>query len=295
MRRLGAALFVALAWAFVAYAQPAPAPQGPALWRIHDADSEIWLFGSVHVLPAGLAWRSARIDAAFRSADEIVMETDATSASGQQTFAQLTARLGMLPAGKTLNDLLTPRERQRLARAAAGAHIDSASLQPLRPWLAALRLSLLDAMAHGQDPSSGVEPIFARDAEASHKRISYFETPEQQLHVLADLSPADEMRFFTSTLDDIEHDSGAMDNADRAWVRGDTRALARLLDPEMHEAGPGVYAALITRRNAHWVDEIQHRLAGSGRIFIVVGSAHLVGPNSVVALLRARGVHIEGP
>ena len=53
--------------------------------------------------------------------------------------------------------------------------------------------------------------------------------------------------------------------------------------------------ALIQRRNAAWTRAIAERLAGSGETVIVVGAGHLVGPDSVPALLRARGIKVEGP
>lgn len=292
MRRLAFAFLAGLAWTLAACASPAES--GPAIWRVADADSEIWLFGSVHILPSSLQWRSPRIDAAFANADELVMETDA-SAAGQQAFAEATQRLGYLPAGVTLSSKLNEATRAKLQHVASEAHVDPATLETSRPWLAALRLSIMYAVAHGQDPSSGVESVLFAEAQTHGKRVSFFETPEQQVRILADLPAADEMRFFDATLNDVEHDTGDIDEAERAWVKGDVRHLARLLDPELREAGPNVYAALMTNRNARWADEIERRLNGSGRIFIVVGAGHLAGDGSVIALLRARGVHVEGP
>ncbi|HVZ99671.1 MAG TPA: TraB/GumN family protein [Caulobacterales bacterium] len=292
MRRLAFMLLAGFAWTLAACTTAAET--GPALWRISDADSEIWLFGSVHVLPASLKWRTARIDAALASADEMVMETN-VSDDGREAFAALTRRLGALPEGETLSRKLDAATQARLRQVATAAHIDPAAFEHTRPWLAALQLSITYAIAHGQDPNAGVENVLLADARAQGKRLSYFETPEQQLRILADLAPEDEMRFFVATLNDVENETDSMDEAEAAWVRGDVRRLGRLLDPELHEAGPNVYAALMTNRNARWADEIVRRLNGSGKIFIVVGAGHLAGEGSVIALLRARGVRVEGP
>ena len=67
------------------------------------------------------------------------------------------------------------------------------------------------------------------------------------------------------------------------------------LAPQWAEAGPAVHEAVILRRNRAWADEIATRLDGSGRVFIAVGAAHLVGDGNVVDLLRARGIAVEGP
>lgn len=294
MRALTAALLAGLAWAVSACAAPEPAAPNPALWRIADADSEIWLFGSVHVLPPELEWRSARVNAAFASADELVLETD-TSESGAAELAALTLRLGALPAGETLSARLDEHGRAALADAARKIGADPAALDRARPWLAALQISYGYAIQQGHDPNAGVEMVLAAEARAAGKPIGFLETPEQQLRTLADLSPEDELRFLQATLRQLEAQDDQLDELDAAWVRGDTEALFRVIDPQMKEAGRAAYDALLTRRNAAWADEIARRLEGSGDVFIAVGAAHLIGPDSVVAMLRARGIAVEGP
>ena len=173
--------------------------------------------------------------------------------------------------------------------------MDPASLEPLRPWLAALRLSFAFALAHGQLSEAGVEAVLLPEAQAHGLRISYLETPEQQIRTLAELPESDQLRFLRASLRQIEEDDGAFDLIDRAWANGDVEALDRELRVQLSEAGPGPYAAIITRRNEAWADEIARRLEGSGRIFYAVGAAHLVGDHGVPALLRQRGIDVEGP
>lgn len=287
------ACFLAFALFACAPAAPPRAPAGePALWRIADADSEIWLFGAVHVLPPELEWRNARIDAALASAEELVVETDVENAEATNA---LTARYGLQPEGQRLSDTLDAPARARLARVARSLDIDPASLEPLRPWLAALRLSFTYAVREGHQQQAGVETVLLAEARAQGKLITYLETPEQQIRTLADLSPEDQVRFLASSLDQIENQSDTLERMDRAWVTGDVAALDEQMRAQLNEAGDAAYAAIITNRNAVWVDEIAHRLEGSGRIFYAVGSAHLVGDNGVVARLRARGINVEGP
>jgi uncharacterized protein YbaP (TraB family) len=56
---------------------------------------------------------------------------------------------------------------------------------------------------------------------------------------------------------------------------------------------PAVYAALISDRNRKWADVIVKELEGKGTDFIAVGSLHLVGPDSVQSLLKARGYSVK--
>lgn len=287
-------LFAVLALGLAGACGPAPPAGEPALWRISDADSEIWLFGTVHVLPPELRWRSPRVDAAFAAADEFVTETD-TSDAASAAFPQLAARYGALPEGERLSDRLSASDRDRITRIAQAAGIAPAALESQRPWLAALQLSYAYAARQGHSPDAGVETVLAAEARRDGKQLSFLESPEAQIRILADLPPAEELRFLSVTLRQIEEDAAILDALDRAWARADVAELERLLDAQWAESGPIIHERLILARNRAWADAIAQRLQGEGRIFIAVGAAHLVGDESVVDLLRARGISVEGP
>ncbi|HVK79630.1 MAG TPA: TraB/GumN family protein [Verrucomicrobiae bacterium] len=294
MRHLFSALLAVSAWVLAA-CTPAPAPQAdPALWRIADSDSEIWLFGSVHVLPPDLLWRSDRVNAAFAGADEFVTETDTSPAATEQ-FPSLAQRYGMLPAHQGLSVLLAPEDQKRLADATRALRLDHAQIERMRPWFAALQLSYAYALREGHSSDAGVESVLATEARARGKRLSFFETPEEQIRILADLSPADEAHFLSVTLRQITDQDESLGAMDQAWARGDVAALEAALAPQWAEAGPVVHEAVILRRNRAWADDIAERLDGSGRVFIAVGAAHLVGDGNVIDLLRARGIAVDGP
>lgn len=266
----------------------------PALWRIADADSEIWLFGTAHMLRPELGWRGPKLEAAFAAAEELVTETDTTPAGAAEAVA-LSERLGALPAGETLSARLGAEQHARLGRVAESLRIDSAALEPMRPWLAALRLSYAYAVSRGMRAEAGVENVLSTEARQRGMRLSFLETPEQQVRFLADLPPEEEARFLADTLSEIEVDADALAEMDALWARGDTAALAALFDAQWRQASPAVHEVVILQRNRAWANEIARRLEGDGRIFIAVGAAHLVGEGNVIDLLRARGIEVEGP
>ena len=294
MRSLFSTLLAASAWVLAACAPAATPEPSPALWRIADEDSEIWLFGTVHVLPPALEWRSARVSAAFAAADEFVTETD-TSAAATAQFPALAAQYGLLPDGQALSRQLSADDQRRLAQVVRDLRLDPAQINGMRPWFAALQLSYAYATHHGHSSDAGVESVLAAEARARGKRLTFFETPEEQIRILADLSPEEEAHFLSVTLRQIVDEDQSLAETDTAWARGDLQALDRTLAPQWEEAGPAVHDAIILRRNRAWAAEIAERLDGSGRVFIAVGAAHLIGDGNVVDLLRARGIMVEGP
>jgi len=48
-------------------------------------------------------------------------------------------------------------------------------------------------------------------------------------------------------------------------------------------------------RHDKWLPQIEKMIADGRSYVIVVGAAHLAGSDSIIAMLRAKGVKVEGP
>lgn len=280
-----------------AVAAPAPvreAPRaegaGPALWVIRDADSTIYLFGTVHVLRPTTAWGTDLVDRAFASADEVWFEI--ANPDDAAAMMPLIQQHGISPQ-RPLSSLLTAAEMAELNEAATGIGMPAGQVDILRPWFAALTLSVAPLVKAGYDPQSGVELVLKSRAQAAGKPIKAFETIDSQIRVLADLPEEEQLAFLRSTLEDYGNAHVVVDEMVAAWAAGDTAALEAQTVTEMKEDSRVVYDALLTNRNTNWAGQIQQILAGSGTAFIAVGAAHLVGDESVQSILAQRGVTVE--
>ena len=54
-----------------------------------------------------------------------------------------------------------------------------------------------------------------------------------------------------------------------------------------------MYQALLVKRNQAWAERIEPLLAEGRRPLVAVGTAHLLGPDGVAALLEARGYTVR--
>ena len=59
------------------------------------------------------------------------------------------------------------------------------------------------------------------------------------------------------------------------------------------EGYPQIENRLLRRRNIQWVKKIEEMMAEDKNIFIIVGAGHLIGPGSVVALLKQKGYRVK--
>ncbi|TDP40448.1 TraB/GumN family protein [Zavarzinia compransoris] len=283
-------LLPALALLLLAAAGAGAARAEPALWRLRDADSTIYLFGTIHLLQPGTPWQTPKIRDAFAGADELWLEADV----GLLSTLGPTLRYG-LSFGEPLDRLLTPADLARVHDLLVPAGLSPGAINRLRPWLIAIMISTLPSVAAGFDMAAGADMVLEGEARARKIPIHRLESVSDQLRPFAELAPADEIAVLRDALDALDHpeqdDTAALAGY---WLAGDEAALAGLLvaDPQMGEQGP-LYQGLIVDRNAAWTRRIEERLAGSGISFIAVGAGHLVGPDSVIEMLAARGLNAE--
>jgi uncharacterized protein len=267
-----------------------PAPAAPALWVVRDADSTLYLFGTLHFMRPDTVWRDARIDAALESASELVLEiADANDTSAVMPLIQAH---GLSPE-RPLSSLLTAEELTQLDTAARSMGQSAAQMDPLRPWLATVMLSAAPTLRAGFSPESGVDVALRAAALADGKAVSGFETPDVQIRMLSGFSEEGQLIGLRRALDAFDAAPVELEALVEAWSRGDIEAIDTVTVSPMRTRSERLYQALLVERNQNWADQIEDRLAGAGTTFIAVGVLHLTGEDSVQRLLAARGVPVE--
>lgn len=288
-------LLVPSAMAQTNAATPAPVAvstegQGPALWVIRDNDSTIYLFGTFHLLRKNTPWGQAHVDSAFASADEVWLEL--TDADDTTQLVTLIRQLG-ISHDRPLSSVISAADWAALDGAVRNLGLNTAAFENMRPWWAAMNLTLVQLGKGGFDPAAGVEKVLTARAEALGKPLKGFESLAEQFGIFAGMSEAGQVELLRATLKEINSTPEQLDGLVTAWSTGDVDTLAGFLIDEMKQTQPEAYEKLIIRRNANWADQIEQMLRGDGTAFIAVGAAHLVGDDSVQAMLAKRGIHTE--
>jgi uncharacterized protein YbaP (TraB family) len=263
------------------------------VWVIRDADSTIVLFGSVHILPRGVEWAPKALTDALAGADDLWFEIPPDDATAAEVSA-LAAQHALLPPGRTLSSLLDAKSRSRLHRVAGSVGLPVSALDPLQPWMAEIQLMVAFLAQRGGLIAEGVEDKVSAMAPPTVQRRS-FETAGQQVGTLSGGDLATQTASLKETLRELADDPDSFDRMVRAWASGDVKRLSREAVEPLRKAAPKSYQSLVVARNREWTKIIAERLAGSGKTVMVVGAGHLVGPDSVPVMLRARGVAVEGP
>jgi uncharacterized protein YbaP (TraB family) len=263
----------------------------PAAWQVGGRDGQIWLLGSVHYLREQDYPLPPIVDELYGLADTLVMELDLDDldpAAIQGSFATA----GVLPPNTTLRSILDPETYSRTEALAADLGMPMTLLERLEPWLVSLTLTDLTMARLGFQANHGLEQYLMRNAVADRKEILGLESIEDQIGIFDALSLEDQAILLSQSVEDLATPEEFMFGILDAWRAGSLDELAEEFSDDFADS-PELERALVATRNARWVARIDEMLDDGRRYLIVVGALHLVGDDSVVAMLQARGVEVS--
>ena len=295
MGRTLALLFAA--WASLLVSACGDAPRDgpvaePALYEIYASwpagsqEPAGWLFGTIHALPTGTRWQDARIDAAIKGADVLVVEAndlDNTFAIAR-TFVELARSDGLPPLAQRVE----PEQREALSELLEKADLGAGQFDALETWAAALTIGAKLAEQSGLDGDESTD-LALLDAFDGRSTIG-LETARAQLEIFDGLAPEDQQALLVGMLEDGAADDPGKELSE-AWMRGDMDKLVAITEDGM-DGAPGLRNALLTRRNAAWVAKIEPLLKSGKRPLVAVGAGHIGGDGGLIDRLEKRGYRV---
>lgn len=283
--------------ALLALTLAAPLQASPALWRFGDADTTIYLFGTIHALPPGYKWQDARIEKAMAASDTLVIET--LLDKDPQAIARLFPPPD--PSLPPIVERVPEKSRAAFAAVLKKAGLDPAMLSRMPTWQASFMLMGAMMKDLGIQRDAGVEdslmPVFAQPPstggkDAGPRKVEALESASEQLALFANLSEADQREMLASFADgqgDAKSDYARLLSA---WATGNEAGIAKAFADDK-DLTPHLREILLRKRNANWAEWLKQRLATPGTVFVAVGAGHLAGPLSVQSMLAAEGIAVE--
>lgn len=264
-------------------AAEAPAAPSPALWKLADADTTIYLFGTIHLLPKGTNWRTDAVDKALAASDEVVTEMKLDDMAGA---AQVLMTLGMSGGLPPLLERVPEEKRAALRTLVEESGVPMAVYDQVETWAAGLMLTAVTFKQLGLDPELGVETQLKKASDG--KPLSGLETAEQQLGFFDQMGEETQREFLLSVLEDPEEARREFAKMLAAWSKGDVDGIAESFSADIMSAE--MRTQLLTKRNRNWAEWLSQRLDRPGTVFMAVGAGHLAGEDSVQAMLKAKGL-----
>lgn len=289
-RTLGAALLaVAVASALLSAKAPDSGSKG-FIWRIERDGRVGWLVGSIHVLTPDYYPLPESMEKAFLRSVTLMEEADITQMASPEVIELLRTK-AIYTDGETLKTQLSPETYQMAAERIAQFGLPMETFEKMRPWMMTLTLVAAKMKRAGFDAALGVDRHFFDRSSRMGKKFRALETLAEQLEIFAGFPPALQEAMLRDTLKSLEAEISQMKTIATVWRAGDAATLERIvLGPMMKE--PALYDAMIVKRNRSWIPKIEDCLE-TGHCFVVVGAAHLIGPDGLVAALRSKGYTVE--
>jgi hypothetical protein len=173
---------------------------------------------------------------------------------------------------------------------AIGMPIDP--MKRFKPWMLAMMFEQLEWQKAGFDPNLGLDKHFYDRAKSEGKTIQGLETVEYQISRFDDMTMDQQDHLLAETLKDIDTEQGSLSRLVESWRTGDAPAVERIVLKDLQQE-PVLYERLLVERNKNWLPKLEALFARRGHAFVVVGAAHLVGPDGLLSMLKAKGYTLE--
>ncbi|MDG2005579.1 MAG: TraB/GumN family protein [Novosphingobium sp.] len=260
----------------------------PALWKVADEDTTIYIFGTVHILPKGIDWFNGEVARAANSSQLLVTEI---TGGDPLTMQALVMDKAMLTDGKTLRSLLSDEQRASYEAALTALRVPHAAFDPFEPWYASVGLSTLPLMREGYAGENGVEKLLETWASERDIPQEGLETAEYQLSLFDSLPLEVQKNYLSQIVSELPNIKTQLAAMIEAWKSGDAEALAELMNSS--QSDPVLIDRLLISRNKTWALWVDERLDEPGTVFLAVGAGHLAGEGSLQEQLAVAGIVSE--
>lgn len=271
-----------------------PAPPRGALYQVSDGRHTLLLFGTIHVGAPDFYPLEPTLQQALTTTPVLALELDPQNAAAMQSAVQ---RHALYPAGQHLLDQLDPALRQRTETTLQRFGLSPESVQQMRPWMLAMALTVQEYVRHGYRTDLAVDSHLAATVRAHGGKIVELESAERQMSLLSQLTPAQQGQFLADTLQELD-DADLTRKLDRlvgAWRRADSAGFAAALqEMQQDDSFTSRFAVdtLLRKRNPGLAAGITELLSEHDHAVAAIGILHLVGPDSVPALLAKKGLQV---
>jgi len=289
LRRVVAALGIPLLLGTIPVEARAPQAARPALWEVKDLDTTIYLFGTIHLLPQNVQWRTSKFDQAMANSQQLVVETIIDEKNPTKLMSAM-ASLGMASGLPPLVERVPVAKRPALQAALKKNGMPPQALDRMKTWAAAF--ILLGTKFRELGLGGGVEGVLKGDFSAKGKPIGELESNLEQLTFFDKLPERAQRQLLEGSIEDNRAMTAEFGGMLQAWTRGDVRGIARTFDRDLSES-PAMQQALIRQRNSNWSKWIEQRMTQPGAVMIAVGAGHLAGKDSVVEMLKKDGYKVR--
>ena len=262
------------------------------VWKISKGKQHLYLGGTIHVLGKDDYPLPKEFDQAYEQSTKLVFEVDFAKLQDPQ-LAQKFLAMSLYNDGRNLKQVLKPQTFAALEKYLTSRGIPVEAMLNYKPGMLMMSLTMIELQRLGL-AETGVDSAFNTRAIRDNKALGFFETAQQQIEFISTIGEgerADEVIAYT--LRDMEQLPEMMRSMKEVWRKGDNQGLEKLALAPFKKDFPKVYQTLLVKRNNAWMPQIESLMKTPEIELVLVGAAHLVGEEGLLAQLKSKGYRIE--
>lgn len=264
-----------------------------------------YIIGTYHLAPVSFVDSIPGLRGALAESEQVYGEIETADMTSPENIAKMQQAM-MLPEGKTLTELLTPEQMQKLnatMKELLGVDMSNPMVaQQMNKMLPQALVTQLTVIMYlkkhsGFNPTQSFDDYFQQQAVAQGKPVGGFETMDFQLQALfGSISIERQIELLMCFLNNREWEESQVDNIVEAFFAQDLNRIEAAMDEKQDnscDATDEENDLLIYGRNATWLKKMPEIMQQKSTFF-AVGAAHLAGERGVLAGLRNAGYLVEG-
>ena len=262
-----------------------------SVWEVKFDSNTVYLGGTVHLLRPSDYPLPEEYEQAYQASSKIYLETDLSSMNELSVQTKMLEQLTYQNA-RSLKTVLNEEAYTALSDYMVEIGMPLMMMENFKPGMVISTLQVMEFQRNGFTPQ-GVDVYFNNRAIEDTKTLGQLESIQEQIGFLASMGEGNESEFILLSIRDLEETTEIMNDMIAAWRTGNNDQLAAMFVTEMQNEAPDLYDTLLRQRNLNWFPQIEQMLSDSVTEFVLVGAAHLVGPDGLLRLLRRKGYQVR--
>jgi uncharacterized protein YbaP (TraB family) len=263
-------------------------PGYTTLWEISKNGNSVFLAGSVHVLRSQDYPMPGAFDSAYNKSSMLVIETDVDRMTEPDIEEYINDK-SMLPAGQTLQTVLNEDVYSRLEELIGPETIGALSQYKPSIIVNSLEISWLQLFGFTEN---GADLYYLAKSKQDGKSRDFLEDVKVQIDMLSDMADGIENEYVSDAIDGVPYYVSSTITLISEWKNGVAKTTEASLNVQKTQ-WPSIYEAMILDRNSAWIPKIEIYLTTEPIEFVIVGMAHLYGPDGLLPQLRNKGYKVK--
>jgi hypothetical protein len=261
-----------------------------SVWKVRKGNSVMYVGGTFHLLRQSDFPLPVEFDRAYKESDILVLETDLGEFKDPSMQQKLMSK-AIYTDGSTIDQHLSPKTYKLLSEYCASNGLPLEMLKKFKPSIIAMMMEVLE-LTKMNVTMDGVDMTYYQSAKQDMKAVEGLETVDEQIDYVVEMGQGDEDAFVANTIKELKTIKQGYESMIGAWKKGDVKKLNDLMVAEIKKS-PRLYKRLLTDRNQNWLTRIDAYQQTPEKEFILVGVAHLVGPDGILESLKRKGYKVE--